>query len=125
MNKSTFSGLTPFARSIQILLWSCIEDYAGLWELRWEANRTLLDYHEDCRNSMVRDAVLKLVKEGFVTLWQCKEPYGEIIPLTTEDAVSAIHDEHNWIVQPFGAVSIRASATEKGELVYSAGNFNI
>ena len=107
-----------------MLLWACIEDYAGLWELLWEAKSKLSDYGKNCQKSMVREAVLTLIKMGYITLYQCKEPYGETDPLTIEDAVSAVDDEHNWMAPEFDRVSIRASATEEGGRIHEAGEFN-
>ncbi len=116
------SILAEFAK---ILLWACIEDYAGLWELLWEVNSKFPELPENERKRMSLNVASLLLDNGFIKLYRCKEPYGELSELDADEARVVLGEERNWEAPEFEGVSIRAAATEKGEELYQSGNFDL
>ena len=104
--------------SKKILLWACVEDYAGLWELRWEINSKFPDLPEPERKRLSIETVLLLLGAGLIKLYRCQEPYGELSELDTNKARIVLSEEKYWEAPESNSVSIRAGATEEGEKSY-------
>lgn len=109
---------------IKVLLWACIEDYAGLWELHWEVSSKFPDLSEEERERILIEALSLLISNGLVKLYRCDEPYGDLSELGLEAALSALSEEKNWEAPDTSDVSIRASATKSGEELYEKGDYD-
>lgn len=109
----------------KVLLWACIEDYAGLWELLWEVNSKFPETSEAQRKKLSLDVTRLLLDNELIKLYLCKEPYGELSEIDTHSAISFIGDERNWEAPEFEGISVRAGATKKGEALYEAGAFDL
>lgn len=109
---------------MKVLLWACIEDYAGLWELHWEVNSKFPDLTEEERKRILIEAVSFLISNGLVKLHRCDEPYGDLSELDLEAAFSALSEEKNWEAPDTSDVSIRAGATKRGEELYEKGDYD-
>lgn len=116
--------MSNLLQMFRILLWVCIEDYAGLWELEWELATKFPDISPETRRESLRNIVSKLMGSGLIILYQCQEPYGDTRPLSEEEARKAIESDEAWVCPEAQAKSIRVSATKEGEKIYQADNFN-
>lgn len=108
---------------IKVLLWACIEDYAGLWELLWEVNSKFPELTDAEKKCMSLEALQLLIEKDFIRLYRCKEPYGKLSELEASVALVALTKEKNWVAPELADVSIRAGATQKGEALYKSGKF--
>lgn len=100
------------------ILWACIEDYAGLWELLWEANT---EFPNECaadRELATQRLVRSFHNKGLVTLYRCQEPYGELTQIGPDQVSGLLEDRRNWEAPDIRGLSIRASATKAGEAAY-------
>lgn len=116
--------MNTIAEFAKILLWACIEDYAGLWELLWEVNSKFPGLSESERKRVSLEVVQLLLDKGFIRLYRCKEPYGDLSELDADAVSVALSEENNWKAPELAGVSIRAGATEKGEALYQSGAFD-
>ncbi|HEB59624.1 MAG TPA: hypothetical protein ENJ01_10400 [Gammaproteobacteria bacterium] len=106
---------------LKTLLWACIEDYAGLWELLWEVNSKVPGMSEFERKRLALQATQFLLEKGFIRLFRCNEPYGDLSELEMYVARGALHEERNWDAPEVDGISIRVGATEEGEELYMSG----
>lgn len=113
--------ITEIART---LLWACIEDYAGLWELLWEVNSKFPMFSDEERKRGSLEAMQLLLDRGLIKLYRCKEPYGDLSELDADAVRGALSEEDNWKAPEFRDVSIRAGATKDGEALYQSGAFD-
>ena len=60
------------------ILWSGIEDYTGLWEIYWELNSAYAYLSETEKRQILCELLISFVDRNWVTLFWCKEPYGEL-----------------------------------------------
>ena len=67
------------------ILWSGIEDYTGLWEIYWELNSAYAGLSETEKRQILCKLLISFVDQNWVTLFWCKEPYGELT--TIENSV--------------------------------------
>ncbi|MDR2922391.1 MAG: hypothetical protein LBU85_03485 [Treponema sp.] len=95
------------------VLWAAIEDYAGLWEAVWEFGNEIppVSFNE------IQTTVLSLFSNGYIELFRCKEPYGELVRIT-DGCIDILSDKTNWNPPELFAFSIRISATESGKSHY-------
>jgi len=95
------------------ILWAAIEDYAGLWEVLWEFGKEIpsIPFFE------IQTTVLSLFNQGYIEVFKCKEPYGELTKID-DGCIDIFSDKTNWNPPDQYAVSIRISATERGEKYY-------
>ena len=108
---------------VKAMLWACVEDYAGLWELVWELNTQFPNYAASDREAAARHGVAALVETGLVKLYRCQEPYGELTELDAAGAEAAVASRKNWEAPANNAVSIRAGATDQGKTAYLADDY--
>jgi hypothetical protein len=101
------------------VLWICIEDYAGLWEIVWDlrghgrgtmSEETLVD--------LARRTTIDLLDRGWLAAFTCLEPYGDLSPLGADQARTSLADAEAWVLPNDGAVGIRMSVTPAGEAAY-------
>ena len=114
----------PVATPARRVLWACIEDYAGLWELRWELNGLYGGPGADGHLAQARDLARRFLAQGWVEAYWCEEPYGELSPVAAEDLGSRaqlLDDDARWEAPEPGTRGVRLSATEAGEQAYAAG----
>jgi len=100
------------------ILWLAIEDYSGLWEVVWEINSRYGELSETERMVLARQVVRDLASRGWVALYRCQEPYGDMVPLSLEEYERVLLNPANWVQPTADSVSIRISATEAGERAY-------
>lgn len=95
------------------VLWATIEDYVGLWEIPWEFGKE----KEQPSRSKLTEVLSQLIDQGYVELFRCQEPYGELEKVE-QSPKSFLVETTNWEEPIEGSVSIRLSATEKGQEYY-------
>lgn len=95
------------------MLWAAIEDYAGLWELVWELNSIELPEGQEPA-SPARRVVRDSLERGWIALYRCQEPYGEMTPVAADSAVQLLDDDRNWAEPEKDTISVRVHATEAG-----------
>lgn len=103
---------------LDLLLFSAIEDDAGLWEMRWELNTQEPDVPAEERNAHALWAVRELLGRGWVQLYQALEPNGELHPIPSEQIQRVLEDPASWEPVAFGKRAVRISATSEGERQY-------
>lgn len=116
--------MNMLADYVKILLWACIEDYAGIWELLWEINSKFPELPRSERRRVTFEVIQLLLHNNFVKLYRCKEPYGDLSELDTDAAHLALKEDKNWEPPAIDGVSIRAEATEKGKDLYQSGDYD-
>ncbi len=99
-----------------VVLWSAIEDFAGLWEVEWELRSN--GVAEDRLRDRARSIVLSLLQSGLVEAFECVEPYGDLRKLDRESAEATIARDESWLEPEADAVSVRIGATPDGEDAY-------
>ena len=97
------------------ILWAAIEDYVGLWEISWEFGKDA----EKPSTADLTEILSQYIDQGYVELFHCKEPYGELEKIETNPK-AILAESSNWKEPREGAVSIRVSATEKGQDYYKS-----
>jgi hypothetical protein len=109
---------------IKVILWACIEDYAGLWELLWEVNSAFPEITEDERREQCSGLLLQMLERDLVNIYQCQEPYGELIPLKISEAREVLVNRVNWKAPELNAISIRVGATLLGNEVFEKQDYS-
>lgn len=100
---------------LELLLFSAIEDDAGLWEMRWELNTQEQDVPIDERNAHALLAVRELLRRGWARLSWTLEPDTELHPIPAEEIERVLADPASWEPVEFGEWAVRISATPEGE----------
>lgn len=100
---------------LELLLFSAIEDDAGLWEMRWELNTQEPEVSTDQRNAHALWAVRELLRRGWVTLSWARVPFGELQQISSEEIERVLGDPASWEPVAFGEWAVRVSATPEGE----------
>lgn len=104
-----------------LLLFSAIEDDAGLWEMRWELNTQEPEVAVDQRNAHALWAVRELIRCGWATLSWALEPFGELRPIPPGEIERVLGDQASWEPVAFGEYAVRISATSEGEAHHFEG----
>ena len=97
------------------VLWAAIEDYVGLWEIPWEFGKD----EEKPSISELAKTLSQFLNQGYIELFRCKEPYGNLEKIEVNPK-AVLAEMTNWVEPLEGAVSIRVSATEKGQKYYKS-----
>ena len=97
------------------ILWAAIEDYAGLYEVIWEFGNEIPPIPFD----KIQTTVLSLLHQGYIELFKCEEPYGEVTKIN-DGCIDILSDKKNWDPPELYAISIKVSATESGEKYYKS-----
>lgn len=100
------------------LLWLGIEDYSGLWEAVWELN-TRAPEEETSNAALARRSLQDYLRQGWIELFECEEPEGDLRQLSTTAAMAALQRDGAWKEPAPGTRSIRFSTTPKGESAYA------
>lgn len=100
------------------ILWLGIEDYSGLWEILWDLKTQDPLLSEGESYEMARDALQTSIKEGYLKLYRCQEPYGELTEIPSEQAYSLVQDPKNWQEPQANSLSLRIGTTETGQEIY-------
>lgn len=100
---------------LKAILWAAIEDYNGLWEIPWELN----SIDEKYPSALPLNIAKILLKEELINLYYCQEPYGEMTLISSLEVQKVLLDIKYWEAPLEDSISIRFSATEKGEKLYS------
>lgn len=105
-------------RDIEAVLWASIEDYAALYEAAWELNTLHPELGLNSSTRRAKWVIDSLVTHGFVDLYWCREPYGDVWLIADSQVSVSLALGRNWTPVPYGDIGIRISATEKGEALY-------
>ncbi len=103
------------------ILWLGIEDYSGLWEILWELNSQYPELAEAKRYELAQSTLQTLVDKGYLSLYRCQEPYGELTEIPFNEVRSLIHNSENWKEPKPDSLSLRISTTQEGEAAYITG----
>lgn len=106
---------------LDLLLFSAIEDDAGLWEMRWELNTQEPDVPEEERNAHALWAVRELLRKGWAGLAWALVPGRELHPVPADQIERVLADAASWEPVAFGQWAVRISATPEGEAHYFGG----
>ncbi|HEX5495988.1 MAG TPA: hypothetical protein VFX70_15575 [Mycobacteriales bacterium] len=101
------------------ILWLAIEDFAGLWEVVWQLRSITPEAQEPELRESARRIVSDLLRRGWVNLYECQEPYGEMRKVPSADAAGLLARETYWSEPAADAVSIRVGATTSGEAAFA------
>ena len=109
--------MTPHERAI---LFAAIEDYTGLWELRWELEADPSAPEKQLAQE-AREALRSLLQEGFVSLFRGDRFAGEQTVVPPAEIESVLSVDSNWVEPEAGTrVHIRVGATAAGESAYAS-----
>jgi hypothetical protein len=95
-----------------------VDDYTGLWELRWRAATLFPDNTEEAERD-AREEAERLVAEGLLALYDVAAG-GEPAPIPTAAALATIRNPDAW-AEPTEAHELRVAATPEGEKAYQEG----
>ncbi len=101
------------------ILWLAIEDFSGLWETVWQLRSLGPDVDDEVLAQRARNAVAHLLRSGWVDVYRCDEPYGELSLISTDEAVVSLDQPSAWDEPQAGRVSLRIGATENGREAYA------
>ncbi|WP_162943632.1 hypothetical protein [Arthrobacter celericrescens] len=97
------------------ILWLAIEDYSGLWEAAWQLQADHPDFDSTQTAKRAKSVVNELLERGFVRLYRCQEPYGELSVIDNGQVPEVLAEPANWNEPGPESISIRFSATPAGE----------
>jgi len=103
------------------ILWLGIEDYAGLWEAVWQLRTLDQDAGESGLINRARTSLRQLLSHGFVSVYRCQEPYGEVVEVEAWEVASVLEADKSWREPLSQAFSYRFGATPAGEVAYREG----
>jgi hypothetical protein len=110
---------------IKTILWATIEDYCGLWEIPWELKANHQDMHSNELKKLAFNIISVLIKAKTIELFHCKEPYGQIDKIDNNSSYyDLLKTDKYWKVPDSEEMSIRLSATKKGEALYNSQTFD-
>ncbi|MFW9928262.1 MAG: hypothetical protein ACFFD1_02615 [Candidatus Thorarchaeota archaeon] len=110
---------------VKLVLWAAIEDYCGLWEIPWELKNLQNSFNESQLKILSLEIIKFLISGGFIELFYCKEPYGDITKISdTNLYCNLLNQSKYWDIPNSGDKSIRINATQKGEKLYQDANYN-
>jgi len=99
------------------LLWSTIEDYAGLWELNWEVN-SILEKDYTCNMELTKKILLHLLQIGLIKLYFNKWGEDQIQEIRRQEAIEVLENEEYWSPPKLNDLCIKTGSTKKGEKYY-------
>jgi len=102
----------------RVILWLAVEEYAELWEVVWQLRSLRPRDSEADLGQVATTVVAGLLQRGWVNLYRCEEPYGELFEIPRDEAEGLLADEASWCEPAAEKVSIRIGATASGEEVY-------
>jgi len=105
---------------VKAVLWAAIEDYAGLWEAVWELRALHRDAAAADLASRAHALVSDFLRDGLIELYRCVEPYGDMTLVDPAEAVRLLESPKSWEVPGADDLSVRFSATGRGEEYYRA-----
>lgn len=97
------------------ILWLAIEDCPGLWEATWQLQTDHPEFDAARTVTRAMAVVNELLERGFVRLYRCQEPYGELSLIDNGHVSDVLAEAANWNEPGPGSVSIRFGATPAGE----------
>lgn len=97
------------------ILWLAIEDYSGLWEAAWQLQTDHPDFDSAHAATRAKTVVNELLERGFVRLYRCQEPYGELSVVDNEQVHDVLAEPANWVEPEPESMSIRFGVTPAGE----------
>ena len=109
----------------RVALLQAIEDYSGLWEILWELNGLDPDGQEKAHIGQATVAIKRLARDGYVEVFYCQEPYGEMVRVEDEELTNALGDIRMWRGPEPDARSVLISATEAVSKAYFTGRLNL
>lgn len=101
------------------ILWLAIEDFAGLWEVVWQLRSIRPETPEPGLRESAVEIVTDFLRRGWIDLYKCQEPYGELRKIPSGDAASLLAQEASWNEPSADSISIRVGATPSGEAAFA------
>lgn len=102
----------------RIILWACIEDYAGLWEILWEINSIELKKDNQDIKEEITYIISDFLDRGILNGYLCTEPYGDLKKINLKNTTSLLSAKSSWEVPENGEDAVRFSASSFGEEYY-------
>jgi hypothetical protein len=96
------------------ILWSGVEDYSGFWEILWEFNVSYPDISDSQKRQKIVEIVEDLLYQGWLNLFWCKEPYGDLSIVNDEQAKELLSNPLLFDVPEEGEFSLRIRTTLLG-----------
>jgi len=103
----------------RVLLWAAVEDVTGMWEAEWELRSRRPEWSNDRLRRCAHVSLKELLRLGYIELFTCQEPYGQLTALDATDSTRAIHDLQWWEPPAFEGISVRFAATPAGRAAYN------
>lgn len=105
---------------IRAVLWAAMEDYHGIWEYPGEVYGAMggRGAVPNSINRLSQAILTTYIVDGFVELYWCTEPYGELSRMNSDDALDAATNPVWWAVPNDGAQGVRVGSTSLGADVY-------
>lgn len=100
------------------ILWSAIEDYVGLWEIKWEFNSILSANGKESTESIKR-ILQYFLENGLVKFYYNKWGSNEVQEIENDEAFKLLNEEKYWEAPEMNNTCLKVGSTEKGEKFYN------
>lgn len=100
------------------LLWSTIESFVGLWELRWEAN-SIVGEDASKNEDLIKKLFLYFLETGLVELYFDKWGSEELQAIDQKEAMEIIKGDDFWHPPKMNDICVKIGSTKKGEKYYN------
>ncbi|MEA3502006.1 MAG: hypothetical protein U9R47_04470 [Actinomycetota bacterium] len=107
-----------YATLLSLTLWLGIEDVSGLWEMVWDLNARYDAGRDGLNRAASLGVIFDLCERGWVRLYRCHEPYGDLEVVPRDDVYPLLLKESSWDEPAASALSVRFETTDAGKVAY-------
>lgn len=100
------------------VLWCCVEDNAGLWELRWQVDSLLPMETEVVQKKRVEHIVWESLATGLTKLYTGKWGMDKLAEVPPQFHARILSENSHWNPPSIGEVYYCVGATEIGERLF-------
>lgn len=100
---------------VSIILWSTIEDYVGLWEVKWEIKSLGIDDEKKVTIIILHHLLSKEFVVFYKSIWGTEK----LTLISLEESFSVLVENKYWEPPKLGQVCIKIGSTSKGDDYYN------
>lgn len=95
-----------------------VDDYTGLWEIRWRANALMPQASAEETYGAALAGTRELISCGFLSAFRGTRFPGDEVALSATEAAAVLEDPHSWDPPIRSGPHVRVAATEAGGRTY-------
>lgn len=100
------------------ILWACIEDFVGLWEIHWEINSLHPENSFEENRAIGIEILSDLLMNGLVDVYSDVWGSDKLTLVKKSDGIKLLEDDQSWSSPTISQPCVKIGNTDKGLKVY-------